>query len=158
MTPAQLSTLKAAILAETDPAFVAFRTVRNDDGMAAFYNTSVPAFIVWKSSVTKNEVGKAFVASAMAAITAGNNDKLAAFAAYNETIYPSRADQRQFFDDIFSVAAGATTRAALLVLWKRSANRVEKLFATGTGSDASPGTLTFEGSISAQDVSDALRT
>ena len=34
-----------------------------------------------------------------------------------------------FFDDVFSVAAGASTRAALLALWKRPATRLEKLFA-----------------------------
>lgn len=132
---------------------------RNSDSadfIAKDMNKAVsPAFIVWKTSVPKNEVGKTFVASALAAITAGNNDKLANFAAWNETVNPSRLDQRQFFDDVFSVAAGATTRAALLVLWKRSANATEKLFATGTGSDGSPATMVFEGDISYQDVEQA---
>jgi hypothetical protein len=49
------------------------------------------------------------------------------------------------------------TRAALLALWKRLATRGEKLYATGTGSDAVPGTLTFEGNISARDVEEARR-
>ena len=92
-----------------------------------------PLFTVWKSAVSKNDVGKVFQASALAAITAGNNDKLANFAAWNETIYPSRADQRAFFDDVFSVAAGATTRTALLAFWKRTATRGERVFAIGTG-------------------------
>jgi hypothetical protein len=111
-----------------------------------------PAFTVWKTSVPKNEVGKAFVATALAAITSGNNDKLANFASWNETVDPSRIDQRAFFDDVFSVAAGASTRAALLVLWKRAANHTEKLFATGIGSDASPATMVFEGTVSYQEV------
>lgn len=112
----------------------------------------VPDFVVWKTNVPRNEVGKEFVASALAAITSGNNDKLANFAAWNESVNPSRADQRAFFDDVFSVAAGASTRAALLALWKRSANHVEKLFATGTGSDASPATMVIEGAIGYADV------
>jgi hypothetical protein len=37
-------------------------------------------------------------------------------------------------------------------LWKRLASRVEQLFATGTGSDAVPATLGFEGPISVNDV------
>ena len=115
-----------------------------------------PTFTVWKSAVRKDEVGKAFQASALAAITAGNNDKLANFAAWNETVYPSRQDQRDFFNDVFSVAAGATTRANLLALWKRTATRGEKIFAVGTGSDASPATLDYEGSISYIDVKDAM--
>ena len=96
------------------------------------------------------------IASALAAITAGNNDKLANFAAWNETIDPQRADQRAFFDDIFSVAAGATTRAALNALWRRTTTRAENIFAVGTGTEASPAVLGWEGNVSLNDISDAL--
>ena len=152
LTPAQKTTLAAHIAASPDLNVIpntydgAFEIAR----LMAL--PASPAFIVWKSSVPKSEVGKAFQASALAAITAGNNDKLANFAAWNETVEPWRADQRAFFDDVFSVAAGATTRASLLALWKRQANRAEKLFAPGTGSDASPATLTFEGALDYNDV------
>jgi hypothetical protein len=70
-------------------------------------------------------------------------------------VNPSLIDVRQMFDDIFSGAGGTNTRANLLALWKRLATRGEKIFATGTGSDPSPGTLTFEGNISYQDVEQA---
>lgn len=154
LTPAQLQTLKADIAAQTDPTFVEYRTNGDNGGMAAFYN-GASTFIVWKTYVSRNDVGKAFVASALAAITAGNNDKLANFAAWNESVNPTRADQRQFFDDVFSVAAGASTRAALLALWKRAATRGERLYATGTGTDAVPGLMVFEGSISTADITAA---
>lgn len=155
LTPAQKTTLAAHIAASGD-----LNSIPNTyDGAYEIARLlalpASPAFIVWKSSVPKSEVGKAFVASALAAITAGNNDKLNNFAAWNETVEPWRADQRQFFDDVFSVAAGASTRAALLALWKRPATRIEKLFATGTGSDASPATLAFEGEVSYNDVYEA---
>lgn len=155
MTPAQLTALRAHIDASPD-----LNTFPNNaDGnyaIAALLNMPAsPAFTVWKTDVPRNEVGKTFIASALAAITAGNNDKLANFAVWNESVNPSRADQRQFFDDVFSVAAGASTRAALLLLWKRLATRVEKLYASGTGSDAAPASLTFEGSVSHQDVGQA---
>lgn len=143
LSPTQLAVLKTAILAETNAEFVALRQVGAVGAMADWYNQP-STFVAWKTSVTRNEVGKTFVASALAAITAGNNDKLANFAAWNETVNPSRADQRQFFDDIFSVAAGASTRAALLALWKRFATRGERVFATGTGSDATPGNFVLE--------------
>ncbi len=55
-------------------------------------------------------------------------------------VNPSLADRRQCFDDIFSGAGGATTRANLLALWKRLATFAQKLFSTGTGSDAVPAT------------------
>ena len=155
MTPAQLQTLKAYI--ESVPEWMAMPNNSDTSYFIAgeLNKEAVPAFIVWKSNVDKNEVGKAFVASALAAITAGNNDKLANFAAWNETVNPSRLDQRAFFDDIFSVAAGASTRAALLVLWKRSATLLEKIFATGTGSDASPATMVVEETVSYQTIDQA---
>ena len=62
------------------------------------------------------------------------------------------ADVRQMFNDIWSGAGGANTRTSLLALWKRSALLGEKIFATGTGSDASPATLTYEGNLSYVDV------
>ena len=155
LTTAQLQALKTYI--NTVPGWAA--QPLNSDGayfIAQELNKEVvPAFVVWKTNVARNEVGKAFQATALANITAGNNDKLANFAAWNESVNPSRADQRAFFDDVFSVAAGASTRAALLALWKRSANHVEKLFSTGTGSDASPATMVVEGSISYQEVEQA---
>lgn len=152
LTPAQKTALAAHIAASPD-----LNSIPNTyDGAFEIARLmalpAAPAFIVWKSSVPKNEVGKAFQATALAAITAGNNDKLANFAAWNEVVEPYRADQRAFFDDVFSVTAGATTRASLLALWKRQANRAEKLFATGTGSDASPATLTFEGTLDYNEV------
>lgn len=156
LTTQQITTLKAAILAETDTEFVGYRTAGATGAMAGWFNLP-SSFIVWKTSVHRNEVGKTFVASALAAITAGNNDKLANFAAWNETVNPSRADQRAFFEDVFSVTAGASTRAALLALWKRPALRGERVFATGTGTDGVPGTLAYEGNISNDDVLSALR-
>lgn len=155
LTDAQLLTLKAAIAAETDPAFVTLRTEGATGWMAEWFNEQ-SSFVVWKTSVPKNEVGKAFQASALAAITAGNNDKLANFAAWNDTVYPSRADQRAFFDDVFSVTAGATTRANLAALWKRPATRGERVFASGTGTEAAPGQLVFEGRITEAHVVRAI--
>jgi len=155
LSPAQLTALKAYI--ESVPELTS-QPMNSDGAYAialALNEPASPAFIVWKTAVPRNEVGKTFVATALAAITAGNNDKLNNFAAWNEVINPSRLDQRQFFDDVFSVTAGASTRAALLALWKRSANVLEKLFATGTGSDASPATMVVEGTINYQEVEQA---
>lgn len=157
MTPEQLQILGAYIAA--DQVLSAYPM--NSDGAyaiaQALNENAAPAFTVWKTNVTRDEVGKAFVATALAAITAGNNDKLANFASWNDTVNPSRLDQRAFFDDIFSVAAGSSTRAALLALWKRPATLLEKIFATGTGSDASPATMVVEGSIGYPEVQ-AART
>lgn len=151
LTTAQLSVLRTAILPELDPVFVAYRSAGATGQMTEWFN-SPSSTIVYKTSIHKNEVGKAFQATALAAITAGNNDKLANFAAWNDFIDPSRSDQRAFFDDVFSVAAGATTRAALAALWKRPATRLEKLFAVGTGTDLAPASLVFEGTATEYEI------
>lgn len=57
LTPAQLTTLKAAILAETDPAFVALREAGAHGAMIDFYNApAVPAETAWRSTVTAQEL------------------------------------------------------------------------------------------------------
>lgn len=147
LTTAQKATLKTHIQATSD---LNAKYVDGDlDGLAALLNTlASPNFTVWKTNVPVPSVGQTLVASELAGLTALNNDRLVSFALYNpDGFNPSRSDHRAFFDNVFSGSGGAGTRAALLVLWKRLARRAEKLFATGTGSDASPATLTFEGEV-----------
>ena len=150
-------TFKAAIQAETDPTFVALRNANETGQMAAFYNTA-STFIVWKSLVAVKETGAAFNGTEWAGMTSANHTRLQTVAQYLDTYNPSSADIRAMFNDIWSGAGGANTRASLLTLWKRSATKGEKIFATGTGSDASPGILGFEGTISNDDILSALRS
>lgn len=153
LTSTQLQTLKANIAA--DPTLSAYpRTGEGNLAIAVAYNTiASPAFTVWKSSVPLTQVGDKISASELAGLTSLNLQRLDTMAIYAPNgVNPSLADRRAFFDDVFSGAGGAVTRAALLALWKRLATRVEKLFATGTGTDASPATLVFEGHLSYQDV------
>jgi hypothetical protein len=106
-----------------------------------------PTFIVWKRNETLQNIGAAFNAAELAARSAADQTRLQTIAAYfREGLNPSLASVRTAFDDIFSGTGGTLTRTALLALWKRSkpATRFEKLFATGTGSDASPAILVFE--------------
>lgn len=156
LTPAQQTTLANAIKASTDPVVQTAYQIGDAVTLANWVN-SASTTVVWKSFVPKAQVGKAFVATAIAAITAGNNDKLSSYALWNpEGVDPSRADTRAFFDDIFSVTAGASTRAALLALWKRFATQAERLFVTGTGTDQTPALLGWEGTLSVTEVSVAL--
>jgi hypothetical protein len=158
LTTQQLQTLRIAI--DADPVLAAFPN--NPDGhieiAKAFNAAASPAFTVWKSNVSINAVGKAFNASELAGLSTLNNTRLQTLAIYlSGGVDPSLTSNRAFFDDIFSGAGGVNTRASLLVLWKRLATRGEKLYATGTGSDASPATLVVEGAISARDVEEARR-
>ena len=144
LTPAQKTTLKANIIA--DPILNAWPN--NTDGafeIAKAYNLpATPNFTLWKKVVTIVDVGTAMQSTAVAGLTTANTSRLQVMAAYSGGVFnPSLTDTRAAFDDIFSVAAGAQTRANLLALWKRLATRVEKLFAVGTGSDASPAVSAF---------------
>ena len=156
LSPAQLTTLKAAIVA--DSTLNAFPN--NSDGAFAIADllnqTASPAFTVWKTNVAISQVGANFNGTELAGLTTGNQSRLQTIAQYlSGGVNPSLIDVRQMFDDIFSGAGGTNTRAKLLILWKRLANRAEKIFATGTGTDAAPATLTFEGTLSYQDVQTA---
>jgi hypothetical protein len=155
MTPQQLTTLKAAILA--DPALVVLVNAGQYAGVALELNkVAAPAFIVWKGDVTIRATGQAFNGAEWAGMTTANHTRLQTVAQYLASYSPALADIRAMFNDIWSGAGGATTRAALLALWKRSALRGEKILATGTGSDAVPATMGFEGNVSERDVEDAL--
>ena len=54
-------------------------------------------------------------------------------------------------------AAMLAVRAAVYVHCKRSATILEKILATGTGSDASPATMDYEGTVSYLDVFNAMQ-
>jgi len=156
LTSAQLQAVKTNILTNSD-----LNSQPNDsDGaveIAKLYNLNAsPSFTVWKTNVSVKEIGDKINGNDLAGLSTLNNTRLQtavtlAVSGFN----PSLADRRFFFDDIFSGAGGVTTRANLLALWKRLGSRIEKLFATGTGSDASPATIVFEGPVSFQDIEKA---
>lgn len=156
LTTQQLATLKTAI--EADPVLAAWP---NTDGgnieiAKAMNLNAAPTFTVWKTAVSIGDVGRAFNAAELAGLSSLNHTRLQTLAIYlSSGVNPSTAAVRAFFDDIFSGSGGANTRAALLALWKRLATRAEKLYATGTGSDASPATLVVEGALTVRDVETA---
>jgi len=158
LTHAQLLVIKADVLAT--PAFVAAIAASDLGIITDAYNAlASPSFTVWKTNVSVTEIGNNFNGSDLAGLTTANHSRLQTIAAYSEAgVNPSLSDRRAFFDDVFSGAGGTVTRAQLLVLWKRLATRFEQLLATGTGSDASPATLTFEGQCNNSIIDSAIHT
>lgn len=154
LTTTQLATLKAAILADSTLNAYPNTSDGNFDMAAQRLNVvASPAYIVWKSNVTINATGQAFNGTELAGMTTGNQTRLQSIAMYLAGGYnASLPDVRQMFNDIWSGAGGANTRTNLLALWKRAALLGEKILATGTGTDATPATLGYEGNISGTDV------
>lgn len=148
MTPAQLTTLKNAIVA--DSAFNGL--VNNTDGAsvvaAAFNAIAVPDFIVWRTDIKSSEIVAAVVGTEFAALTAIKQTALM-FVISPGVVDASSPNVQNDFSAIFSAGPTLTALAALA---KRQATRFEKLFATGTGSTASPGTMVLQGAVSIDDV------
>jgi hypothetical protein len=155
LTTQQLSTLKAAILAETDTAFVEFRTQGATGAMASFFNDlASPAFYVWKKNYTAAEIATAIDngITQLDALTASKRDSLLWWAdrSHDMTLATSQAAVNDL------CGSQNTLKNAVLDGGKRKLLKGEKLFASGTGSLAAPGATTYEGSISNQDVVAAL--
>ena len=150
LTTEQLATLKAAILA--DPVLNAYPM--NSDGdfaIAALLNApAVPDFIVWRSALTPELARSAIINGAVQLdnLTVGKRDALLYMA--QGTLDCRIAAVRTALDDLCGTQN--TLKASLLAAEKRKATLVEKILATGTGSDAVPAVTSFDGSISYQDV------
>jgi hypothetical protein len=158
LTPAQLTTLKTDILANTDQTVIDGIANGDSGAIAGWYNLDAsPDFTVYKDMVPLDEVMAAIELDDVMNMTTGDNEKLKTiFAVRQNGVYPAKQAERDGFDDCFSNVAGDDSQQALIALWKRSASNVEKLFATGTGSDASPATLVAVGPVSYQEIAVAL--
>lgn len=182
MTPSQLQTLKAAIAAETNQTFVDLRTAADETGMAAWYNADA-AFQVWKSSTDAASLFNAITWKSLTPADAADGTALFTNRALvcqakqinlqiilqgQTSIATGKVSLRQGLTDaLLDVPAGASG-ALLDAGWlgagkvkatiQRSCNRVERIWATGTGTANTPGDLgEFEGTVTVQNISDALR-
>ena len=149
----QLVTLRAAI--DADPVLVqAIAAGSINVVVNAFNALASPAFRVWRRDVRQSEVASVFVWTEIDALTNGKA-RIWEWMRLSETLDCGIANIRQGLNDAFSAAN--STKAAVLAVIKRDAKRGEKLFATGTGSEGSPGTLVFVGDITDSDVEKAMR-
>jgi hypothetical protein len=153
LTAAQETTLAAAIKANADCA--AWLPTRIDSEIAAYYN-GASTFVVWRSSIPVEEYREAIVWTEVDALTTGSKYRIWEWMTGDFTlpIEPSKANVRAGLADCW--ASNTTTRANLLAIAKRNATKAERLFVTGTGTTATPGTLGWEGTLSVDDVSRAL--
>lgn len=158
LTPAQTTTVVAAIKASSEPTIVAALAVRDDGAIADWLNTAVtPTHYVWRTSYSPEQIRAAMTVNLgtaqLDALTAGKRDALLWF--IGSTLNPSDPAVVTTLDDF--CGSQNTLKASLLNGAKRAATVCEKLLATGgNGALATPGTMTFEGSVSLNEVSQAL--
>jgi hypothetical protein len=126
-----------------------------DSEIAAYYNAN-STFIVWRSSLTPAQARAAISGGDGLAqldnLTVGKRDAL--LWTLGDTTSPANAAQRAAIESLCGTQN--QLKAAILAAQKRAATKAEQLFAAGTGSDASPGALGWEGALSVDDVSRAL--
>lgn len=148
LTPAQKQTLLTNI--QATPAALTLFTDGNLQGLADYYNaTASPVFVIWRRDVSAEEIGNAWQGTDVDGMSALNMQRLQLmFASRPSARFDmSRADLRAAFENPFGTNANNASRVAMRAAWKRNATRAEQLFATGTGSDATPAVPTFTGAL-----------
>lgn len=158
LTQSQLTTLKAAILAE--PVYSAWV---NDSVWSAIADDlnqiASPDFIVWKSRVHIDEIMQNGFDWTQVDNTTVGKARIWEWMFANETrtINPSKLNIRAGIDEAWrGTAAMLAVRAAVYLHCKRAATEFEKLFAAGTGSDASPAVMAVEGEITTSEIQLAM--
>ena len=134
---------------------------RNSDGsfeIARLLNqTASPDFIVWKSVVGQDEIMQNGFDWVQVDNLSVGKARIWEWLFNNESrrLNPSKPNVRAGIDECWKgTAAMLAVRAAVYVHCKRKATVIEKLFATGTGTDAVPATMAIEGTIHYQEVDD----
>lgn len=176
LTTQQLAALKADIL--LDPVLAA--KPLNSDGafdIAGAYNAFDASFMVYRTAMPTQEIfDQVLWANLTPADTPdttqvwmnralacqGKQFNIQTMLTGRTTLDVSKTNVRAGLQDALtqvpSGAAGVIRSAGWVGVrdaMPRLARRVEKLFATGTGTLASPATMTFEGTVSYQDVESA---
>lgn len=163
-TPAEITTLRAAV--QSEPSIQSCLTAGNDVCVSDWLN-SQSTVIVWRTRVTQEEYQTAVSSTGSTFNWSGTGGFIARTQGERDawrtmfspgSVNPSQANVRAAFDDIFSgTGAGAVSnRNHLSAVSKRNATVAESVLSTGTGTDASPAVLTYEGRVSVNDISQIM--
>lgn len=176
-TPAQITTIRAAIFA--DPVMAPAAPLGNGpDVIAALFNTVEPAYFAWRTSTSSNDVNDAIVwanltpTDAADVTTIYTNRALVCQAKQinlriliqgRDTVNSAKSSIRAGLQDALSLipsgVAGATVSGgwpAVKTAMTRNATRLEKLLASGTGTAAIPANLGYDGMTNSQEMSDVI--
>jgi hypothetical protein len=118
-----------------------------------------PAFIVWKTSVSIDEIMRNGMDWARVDNLSVGKARIWDWLGRLGTLNASRPNIRAGIDATWvGTAADLAVRATVYTHCKRSATRIEKLIATGTGTDVSPATSAYDDgfTITYQDVMQAM--
>jgi hypothetical protein len=146
LSTSQLIILKNWIIANNNSIF--------DQIAADLLNAlSIPDFIVWKTSVTRKEIlENVFDWTRLDNLSVGKA-RIWSDIFVDNNINPSKENVRLGINAVWvGTSADLAVREGVYVHCKRKATVAERLLAVGTGTDASPATLNFEGNLTVDDI------
>ena len=145
LTTEQIQTLKAAILA--DPNLTQF-VADGATGAIAEYLRKDSTFVVWKTSVNADEVMKNGMDWTQVDNLSVGKARIWDWLTKSGTFNPAKSNVRAGIAECWKgTAAMLAVQAAVFVHCKRFATRFEAIYATGTGTDATPGSTVVEGAL-----------
>jgi hypothetical protein len=159
LSSGQLTTLKAAILANTDPEFVAYRSGGNAGLVAVYLNAQAsPIEIAWNQDATRRELDEQANYATFDGLSAGKRDAWALFLAG----FPRDMRKNKNRGAVTDVWGAATSGASLDIITASTRNitRAEKILggaATKTTGSVTALDLSWTGPLSPADVVDALQ-
>lgn len=155
LAPSQYAALKAFILADPVLSQVPMNEDGDDTIAKALNLVAAPAFVVWRTSVTQDEIMQnGFDWLRVDNLSVGKA-RIWEWMFNNETrsINPGKPNVRAGIAEAWKgTAADLAVQASVLGHCKRNASVVEKVFAVGTGSTADPATMAFVGPVTRQEV------
>lgn len=178
MTPEQLTILKTSILTSTDQAVIDALAIRNDSELVRLYNLP-SAFVAWRKDTSKSEIfgaitwksftpadvpdGTQIYMNRVLACQSSQFNLQTMLISPGDTLDISKPSIRTGIKDALQNLPAGAGGVLLDAGWStvkdisiRFATVTEQLFATGTGTNGSPGVLEFEGSININDMGEAL--
>ena len=153
LTNAQIQTLKAAILAQTAPEFVALRDSGATGAMAEWYNVAInPVQKAWITAQPPQDSDDAPDYSTFDSIYAGKRESWGFFLEYPRDF--TRNKVRKWVTDVWGNATASSNAEAILQAATRNATRGEIVFGgtTKTTGTVSALELNRAGPLSNEDV------
>ena len=148
LTTGQKATLKAFIEADATLSQLAANREVYQEILDALHSLAEPDYIVWRSSLSPDLARQAIVSGDQLAqldnLAASKRDSL--IYAFSGPINCASSAVRGAIDNLCGTQN--VLKAALTAAMKRKATVLEKLFAVGSGTDASPSTLVVETALS----------
>lgn len=151
LTAPQRATLAALVAA--DPTAAQLASVADDQGLATWLNAPT-ATIVWRTAVPVDDIMRNGMDWARVDNLSVGKARIWDWMSRLGILDCSRANVRAGIDATWvGTAADLAVRATVYGHCKRPASRAEAALATGTGTDASPAVMGWEGVLSPADAS-----